>query len=61
MPVNSRESNSDRRAGRGQPKRLSRPLSIPEHALHLSFRISDFQFVAVWFTARGTRPMEFEF
>jgi hypothetical protein len=55
------KSNSERRAGRGQPKRLSRPLSIPERALQLSFRISDFQIVAVCFNARGTGLMEFEF
>ncbi|MDX6532228.1 MAG: hypothetical protein QOH41_4518 [Blastocatellia bacterium] len=55
MPVTSGirdgfESKSERRAGRGQPKRLSRPLSIlGEHALQFGFRISDLQFFSKYF------------
>ena len=43
MPVilDSSKSNSIRRAGRGQPKRLSRLLSVPkEHALQTRTQVS---------------------
>ncbi|MDX6406910.1 MAG: hypothetical protein QOH70_4365 [Blastocatellia bacterium] len=65
MPVTSGirdgfESKSERRAGRGQLKRLSRPLSIlGEHALPFSFRILDLQFFSEFFRI-GHRPVGLE-